>query len=163
MLVFSNPLVNGCPSTFFLTSPIPPPPSQSKRTVQYISTVFGCGEWGVLSCVVDYILQEFSTLFPTRFRTFKIATSPQTKTPVRWHLGIGVFIVPSSMGHSFALLLQTVNNRRIYIQCLYTERLFCFGINNSNLRVSKLWVTLKYQINMRSLLYRNGTHEKTES
>ncbi len=31
----------------------------------------------VLSCVVDHILQEFNTLFLTRFRNFKIATPPQ--------------------------------------------------------------------------------------
>ncbi len=39
--------------------------------------------WGVLSCVVDHILQEFNTLLLTRFRTYKIATPPQTKTPVK--------------------------------------------------------------------------------
>jgi hypothetical protein len=33
----------------------------------------------VLSCVVDHILQEFNTLFLTRFRTYKIATPFQTK------------------------------------------------------------------------------------
>jgi hypothetical protein len=54
-----------------LTPPLP------KVNVQYIQTVCGCG--GVLSCVVDHILPEFYTLFLTRFRTFKIATPPQTK------------------------------------------------------------------------------------
>ncbi len=34
---------------------------------------------GVLNCAVDYILQEFYTLFLTRFRTYKIASPPQTK------------------------------------------------------------------------------------
>jgi hypothetical protein len=34
---------------------------------------------GVLSCVLDHIMQEFNTLFLTRFRTYKIATPPQTK------------------------------------------------------------------------------------
>ncbi len=34
---------------------------------------------GVLSCVVDFIMQEFNTLFLTKFRTYKIATLPQTK------------------------------------------------------------------------------------
>jgi hypothetical protein len=34
---------------------------------------------GVLSCVADHILQEFNTLFLTRFRTYKIAVQPQTK------------------------------------------------------------------------------------
>jgi hypothetical protein len=56
MLVFSTPLVNCCPPTFSLTTPTPPPPppipSQSKHSV-----------WGVLSCVVDHILQEFNTLW----------------------------------------------------------------------------------------------------
>jgi hypothetical protein len=37
----------------------------------------------VLSCVVDHILQEFNTLFLTRFRTYKIASPPQTKAPVK--------------------------------------------------------------------------------
>ncbi len=31
------------------------------------------------SCVVDHILQEFNTLFLTRFRTYKIATPSQAK------------------------------------------------------------------------------------
>jgi hypothetical protein len=35
--------------------------------------------WGVLSCVVDHILQEFNTLFLIIFRTYKIATPPHTK------------------------------------------------------------------------------------
>jgi hypothetical protein len=38
---------------------------------------------GVLSCVVDHILQESNTLFLTRFRTYKIATPTETKTPVK--------------------------------------------------------------------------------
>jgi hypothetical protein len=66
-------LVYCCPSTFSLT--FPPPP---KLNVQYIQTVCGCGGGG-LSCVVDHILQEFYTLFLTRFRTYKIASQPQTK------------------------------------------------------------------------------------
>jgi hypothetical protein len=36
-----------------------------------------------LSCVVDHILQEFNTLFLTRFRTYKIATPPQKKRSVK--------------------------------------------------------------------------------
>jgi hypothetical protein len=72
-------LVYCCPSTFSLTFS---PPSQSKHTlVQYIQKLCGCGVGGggVLRCVVDHILQEFNTLFLTRFRTYKIATPPQTK------------------------------------------------------------------------------------
>jgi hypothetical protein len=37
----------------------------------------------MLSCVVDHILQEFNILFLARFRTCKISTPPQTKTPVK--------------------------------------------------------------------------------
>ncbi len=37
----------------------------------------------MLGCVVVHILQEFNTLFLTRFRTYKIKTPPQTKTPVK--------------------------------------------------------------------------------
>ncbi len=37
------------------------------------------GRWGFWSCVVDHILQDFYTLFLTRFRTYKIASPPQTK------------------------------------------------------------------------------------
>jgi hypothetical protein len=81
MVVFSTPLVNCSPSTFSLTSPTPP--SQSKRTVTQTVCGCDCRGWGrgVLSCVVDHIL--FNTLFMTRFRTYKIATPPQTKTPVK--------------------------------------------------------------------------------
>jgi hypothetical protein len=42
-------------------------------------TVGGGGAGGILNCTVDHILQEFYTLFLTRFRTYKIATPPQTK------------------------------------------------------------------------------------
>ncbi len=46
--------------------------------------VGGGGACGVLSRVADHFLQEFNTLFLTRFRTYKIATSPQPKkTPVK--------------------------------------------------------------------------------
>jgi hypothetical protein len=34
----------------------------------------------VLTCVGDHILQEFTILYLTRFRTYKIARPPQTKT-----------------------------------------------------------------------------------
>jgi hypothetical protein len=54
---------------------------QTKFTVQYIQPICGAvgGGGGVLNCAVDQILQEFYTLFLTRFRTFKIASPPQTK------------------------------------------------------------------------------------
>ncbi len=92
-LVFSTQLVNCCPhgwrtilvyccpSTFFLTSPTPNPLSQTKCTVHRDSVWLwvGGGGGGGLDCVVDYILQEFYTLFLTRLRTYKIASPPRTK------------------------------------------------------------------------------------
>jgi len=43
-------------------------------------TVGGRWGWGdVELCCVDHILQEFYTLFLTRFRIYKIATPSQTK------------------------------------------------------------------------------------
>ncbi len=41
--------------------------------------LLGGGGGGVLNCTVDHILQEFCILFLTRFRTYKIASTPQTK------------------------------------------------------------------------------------
>ncbi len=61
------------PLTFSLVH-LPHPSPLPKVKVQYIQG------WRVLGCVGDHILQEFNTLFLTRFRTFKIALSPQTKT-----------------------------------------------------------------------------------
>ncbi len=87
-LVFSTQLVSCCPHGWknytcvllplYLLSDLPPPPILN---VQYIHTVCGCGGgvgW-VLSCVVNHILQEFYTLFLTRFRTYKMASPLQTK------------------------------------------------------------------------------------
>jgi hypothetical protein len=83
-LVFSTQLVNCGPHgrrnftcallPLYLLSDLPPHP---KLNVQYIQIVFGCGGWGMLSCVLDHTL--FYTLFLTRFRTYKIASPPQTK------------------------------------------------------------------------------------
>ncbi len=58
--------------------PPPLPPSQTKCTV-YTGSVWLGGGWGVWSCVVDHILQEFYTLFLTKVRTYKIASPLQTK------------------------------------------------------------------------------------
>jgi hypothetical protein len=83
-LVFSTQLVNCCPHgprnftsvllpLYLLCDPTPPP--QTKCT-EYADSVWLWGG-GVLNCVVDHILQLFYTL--TRFRTYKIASPPQTK------------------------------------------------------------------------------------
>ncbi len=61
-------LVYCCPSIFSLTSP----------PIQINQTVCVWGGWGV-NCAVDHILQKFFTLFLTRFRTYQIASLPQTK------------------------------------------------------------------------------------
>ncbi len=84
VMLFSTPLVKCCPSTFSLTSPSPLPKVKVQNIQRITDSVWLRG-WGggVLRCVVDHILQEFNTLFLTRFRTFKIATPPQTKTPVK--------------------------------------------------------------------------------
>jgi hypothetical protein len=61
--------------TFSLTSfPLPPFPMYS--IYRQCVTV---GGGGVLKCTVDHILQEFYTLFLTRFRTYKTASPPLTK------------------------------------------------------------------------------------
>ncbi len=60
----------------YLLSKPPPPP---KYTYSIYRQCVAVGGGGVLSCVVDHILQEFNTLFLIRFRTYKIATPPQTK------------------------------------------------------------------------------------
>ncbi len=70
------------PLLFLLSDLLPPPPLPN---VQYMQTVCYCGggggggAGGMLNCAVDHILHEFYTLFLTRFRTYKIATPPQTK------------------------------------------------------------------------------------
>ncbi len=71
-------LVYCCPCT--VPSLWPPPPSPPSQSTVYSDSVWlwGVG-WGVLKCTVDHILQEFYTLFLTRFRTYKIALPPQTK------------------------------------------------------------------------------------
>ncbi len=75
MLVFSTQLCE--PSLWFNSSP----PSLPQST-EYYSVHTVCGWEGVrmLSPVGDHILQEFNTLYVTRFRTYRIARPPQTKT-----------------------------------------------------------------------------------
>ncbi len=89
-LVFSTQLVKCCPPwtkelylctvapLHSLWPPPPSPPSQTKCTV-YTDSVCLWGGVGVLNCTVDHIQHEFYTLFLTRFRTYKIASPPQTK------------------------------------------------------------------------------------
>ncbi len=67
----------------FTVAPLPyllcdlPPTTQ--LNVLYIRTVCVTGgDGGMLNCGVHHILQEFYTLFLARFRTYKIATPPQT-------------------------------------------------------------------------------------
>jgi hypothetical protein len=73
----------------YLLSDLPQPSSPFPKSTyiiyrQCVAVGGGVGRrWrGVLSCVVDHILQKFSTLFLTRFRVYKIATPPN-KTPVK--------------------------------------------------------------------------------
>jgi hypothetical protein len=68
-------LVYYCPSTFSLTSPPLP-----KLNLQYlVQSVCGCGGWGVLSCVVDHILQDFFTLCFTDSESTKVLHHPKQK------------------------------------------------------------------------------------
>jgi hypothetical protein len=62
---FRPSFVDYCPSNLLSGSP-PPLPCVK---VQYLQTVLSWNGVGVLSPVGDHILQEFSTLFMTRFRT----------------------------------------------------------------------------------------------
>jgi hypothetical protein len=73
---FRPSFVNYCPCK--LLSDSPPPSPLPKVKVQTDSVWLGGGGGG-LSCVGDHILQEFITLYLTRFITYKIATPPQTK------------------------------------------------------------------------------------
>ena len=72
-------LVYCCPSTVPSLWP-PPPPSQCTVYADSVWLWWGVGVGGgMLNCAVNHILQEFYTLFLTRFRTYKIASPPQTK------------------------------------------------------------------------------------
>jgi hypothetical protein len=82
VLVFSIQLCELLPLLTFSGSPPPPPPHPKLKYSINRQCVAGRG-WGeMLSCVGDDILQEFNTLFLTRFRTYKIARPPQ-KIPRR--------------------------------------------------------------------------------
>jgi hypothetical protein len=68
-----------CPSNLLSGSPSPPPKVKVHTVVYTYSVLLGGGGAGMLSFVGDHILQEFNTLFLTRFRTYKIATPLQQK------------------------------------------------------------------------------------
>jgi hypothetical protein len=69
------------PLLYLLSDLLPPlpPPFPMYSIYRQCVTVGGGGGGGVLKCTVDHILQEFYTLFLTRFRTYKIVSPPQTK------------------------------------------------------------------------------------
>ncbi len=81
MFVFSIQLCELLPLSNVLSgSPSPHSPLPCVK-VQYIQTLYGWeGVGSVLSLVGDHILQEFNTLYLTRFRTYKIARPLQTIT-----------------------------------------------------------------------------------
>jgi hypothetical protein len=75
--LYGRYLCTVAPLLYLLSDLLPPLPLPK---VQFIQTVYDVGGGvGVLKCTVDHILQEFYTLFLTRFRTYKIALPPQTK------------------------------------------------------------------------------------
>ncbi len=82
-IFFECSFVKYCPSNLFSGSPSPLPLLKVK--VHYIQTVCdwkgGGGCWVVSETI--FCLQEFNTLFLTRFRNYKIAAQPQTKATRR--------------------------------------------------------------------------------
>jgi hypothetical protein len=62
-----------------------------------------------------HILHGFNTQFLTRFRTYIIASPPQTKTPVKSTFMVGVFIVPSSMSYSLCFFCRKVGRKVTYL------------------------------------------------
>ncbi len=117
MLVFSTPppppfeLLPLC-----LLSDLPHFSPLPKVDVQYIQRVSGCG--GVLSCVIDYNLH---CLTLTRFRTYKIATSPQkTKIPVKTifrDLCLYSSFVHGRRSHFYTLQQQKMQYSELYKVC----------------------------------------------
>jgi hypothetical protein len=73
--------MNCCPSNILSGSALPLPPFPVSKYSMYRHCARLGGELGLLSPVGDHILQEFTTLYLTRFRTYyKISRPPQTKT-----------------------------------------------------------------------------------
>jgi hypothetical protein len=109
MLVLLTPLVNCCPSTLSLT--------HSVRLWRGA---------GVLTCVVNHILQEFNTLFLNSDQIQNLLncyyTTPNKNDQLRRHLGIGVFKVPS------CLYLTLYHKVRIYKE--YHSVCLLVGIGN---------------------------------
>jgi hypothetical protein len=94
MLVFSIFFVNCCPSTYLLSDlPHPFPLSQSKRTVHCVAVGGGGGGEGVELYCRPYSA-GFQLPFSDKIQNLQNCyTTPNNNTSV----GIGVFIVPSSM------------------------------------------------------------------
>ncbi len=92
--VFSTQLVNCCPHgqrnytvlvyccPYTVPSLWPPPPYPPSQCTVYTDSVWlvgGLGGGGGVELYCGPYLQEFYTLFLTRFKTYKIALPPQTK------------------------------------------------------------------------------------
>jgi hypothetical protein len=75
--IFDPALLTVAPLTFSLVQVPPPPPCSLFQSTVCITDSMAGRVWGVLSPVKDHILQEFNTLYLTRFRTYKIVTPPQ--------------------------------------------------------------------------------------
>ncbi len=124
MTVFSTPLVYCCPSTFSLISPSHP--AQSKCTL-YPNSVWLWGVGLVLSCVVDHILKKFTTLFLTRFRTYKI--------PATYCLSfLCQFFLPSTFHTSLPLLSFSASSPSPLSTSYPPSTLYCFLSCNLALR-----------------------------
>ncbi len=70
------------PLQYLLSDLLAPPPLSQRKCTVYTHYTDSCVA-GVLNCTVDHILQEFYTLFLTRFRTYKLFYHPKQKWPVK--------------------------------------------------------------------------------
>ncbi len=78
---FRPSFMNYCPSNLSLVHlPHPLPKVKAHCTVYAVQAVCDWEGGGVGLCWRPYFLQKFNTQFPTRIRTYKIATPTQTKT-----------------------------------------------------------------------------------
>ncbi len=143
---FRPSFVNYCPCNLLSGSPPQPLPRFPKS--KYIicrQCVAGRG-WGeVLSCAGDHILQEFNTLFLTRFRNYKTALPPKTenlggergfrqintcrKVPLKVDLAllsISLIFLQGRKTREVALLLRKMVKSNLFDKYWHTIKIFAF-------------------------------------
>ncbi len=127
--------MNYCPSNLLSGSPFP----VSKYSL-YRQCDAGRG-WVMLSFVGDHILQEFNTLYLTRFRTYKIALPPQRKPSRRGsltdkHLPQSPFILEPTPSHPFSVRRVT-DTRPAFFEATPIQRM---GTAGGRPVVIQLWL-----------------------